>query len=75
MSWLMPLTVALPFVGAGLGVALDHWMPGWVKQFPALITAAATAVCAILALVHSGGSPIHWFGGWQPRHGIAIGPG
>ena len=69
----MPLTVALPFVGAGLGVALDHWMPGWVKQFPALITAAATAVCAILALVHSGGSPIHWFGGWQPRHGIAIG--
>jgi len=69
----MPLTVALPFTGAGLGVALDHWMPGWVKQFPALITAAATAVCAILVLVHSGGSPIHWFGGWQPRHGIAIG--
>jgi multicomponent Na+:H+ antiporter subunit D len=73
MSWLMPLTVALPFAGAGFGVALDHWMPDWVKQFPALITAAATAVCAILVLVHSSGSPIHWFGGWQPRHGIAIG--
>jgi multicomponent Na+:H+ antiporter subunit D len=73
MSWLLPLTVAVPFAGAGLGVALDHFMPGWVKQFPALVASTATAVFSILALVHSGGSPIHWFGGWQPRHGISIG--
>jgi len=73
MSWLLPLTVAVPFVGAALGVATDHWMPDWVKQFPALICSIATAVLAILALAHSGGSPVHWFGGWEPRHGIAIG--
>ena len=73
MSWLLPLTVALPFAGAGFGVALDHWMPGWVKQFPALIFAVATTVCAVLALTHSGSAPVHWVGGWQPKHGIAIG--
>jgi multicomponent Na+:H+ antiporter subunit D len=73
MSWLLPLTVAVPFAGAAFGVATDHWMPGWVKQFPALIFAVATTVLAVLAVLDSGDSPIHWFGGWEPRHGIAIG--
>jgi multicomponent Na+:H+ antiporter subunit D len=73
MSWLLPLTVVVPFIGAGLGVALDHWMPDWVKQFPALICSVATTVFAALALTHSGSEPIHWFGGWQPKHGVAIG--
>jgi multicomponent Na+:H+ antiporter subunit D len=73
MSWLLPLTVAVPFIGAALGVALDHWMPEWVKHFPALVASAATAVLAIVSLTHSGLEPIHWFGGWQPRHGVAIG--
>ena len=73
MSWLLPVTVAVPFAGAGAGVALDHWMPEWVKQFPALIASVATTVFAVLALAHSGSAPIHWFGGWQPKHGIAIG--
>jgi multicomponent Na+:H+ antiporter subunit D len=73
MSWLLPLTVALPFAGAALGVALDHWLPEWVKQFPALLFSVATTVCAVLALTHSSSAPVHWFGGWQPRHGIAIG--
>jgi multicomponent Na+:H+ antiporter subunit D len=73
MSWLLPLTVALPFAGAAFGVALDHWLPEWVKQFPALVFSVATTVCAVLALVHSGPAPVHWFGGWQPKHGIAIG--
>jgi len=73
MSWLLPLTVALPFTGAALGVALDHWLPEWVKQFPALVFSVATTVCAVLALAHSGSAPVHWFGGWQPKHGIAIG--
>ena len=73
MSWLLPLTVALPFVGAGIGVALDHWMPEWVKQWPAILFAAATTVCGVEALTHSSSAPVHWFGGWQPKHGIAIG--
>jgi multicomponent Na+:H+ antiporter subunit D len=73
MSWLLPLTVAVPFIGAALGVALDHFVPEWVKHFPALIASVVTAVFAVVALTHSGTEPIHWFGGWQPRHGIAIG--
>ncbi|MFL5946373.1 MAG: complex I subunit 5 family protein [Gaiellaceae bacterium] len=73
MSWLLPLTVALPFTGAALGVATDHWLPEWVKQFPALAFSVATTVLAVLAVVDSGDSPIHWFGGWEPRHGVAIG--
>jgi multicomponent Na+:H+ antiporter subunit D len=74
MSWLLPLTVALPLAGAALGVALDHWMPPFVKQFPALVFAVATCVFTVWALVQSVQSePVHWFGGWQPRHGIAIG--
>ena len=76
MSWILPLTVALPLGGAALGVALDHLMPPWVRQFPALIFTGATAFFAVWALVRSVGSvPVHWFGGWQPRHGIAIGIG
>jgi multicomponent Na+:H+ antiporter subunit D len=73
MSWLLPLTVAVPFAGAAFGVALDHWMPEWVKQFPALICAVTTAVFAGLALARSGESPVHWFGGWHPHHGVSIG--
>ena len=74
MSWLLPPTVALPFAGAAFGVALDHWLPRWVRQFPALIFAGATAVFAVWALLESFRSePVHWFGGWQPRHGVAIG--
>jgi len=73
MSWLLPLTVAVPFAGAALGVATDHWVPERVKQYPVLIFSVATTVFAVLALTQSGTAPIHWFGGWEPRHGIAIG--
>jgi len=73
MSWLLPLLVVVPFTGAGLGVALDHWLPEWVKQFPALIASVTTAAFAIVALTQAGSEPIHWFGGWQPRHGVSIG--
>lgn len=40
----------------------------------ALALAAASAVMTLLLLVHTGsGMTVYWFGGWHPRHGLAIG--
>ena len=52
-------------------------MPSWAGLWPTSsrsLTAAATLVMAILLLIHVGrGYSVYWFGGWQPRAGVAIG--
>jgi multicomponent Na+:H+ antiporter subunit D len=74
MSSIVPLIVAVPFMGAALGVATDHFLPAWVKQYPALLFSTATTVLAAINLVHvRHADSVYWFGGWKPRHGIAIG--
>ena len=74
MNWLLPLPVAVPLAGAAALAAPDHWLPAWVKQYPAMIVAGATSVFSILVLTHADRvDVVHWHGGWQPRHGVAIG--
>lgn len=69
------LPVAVPFLGAGLLGATQSLRRRRLAEAIALGTAvAATALCAIdlvLAIRHS--DAVAWFGGWQPRHGVAIG--
>jgi multicomponent Na+:H+ antiporter subunit D len=74
MSWLLPLPVAVPLAGAAMLAATGRWLPEWVKEYPALLVSAATTVCSILVLTHTERTDVvHWHGGWQPRHGVAIG--
>jgi multicomponent Na+:H+ antiporter subunit D len=74
MTWLLPLPVAVPLAGAAILAATDHWLPARVKEYPALVVSAATTTFSILVLAHTGRTEmLHWHGGWQPRHGVAIG--
>jgi multicomponent Na+:H+ antiporter subunit D len=74
MSVLSPLPVAIPFLGAALLMALPRRVPRRVLDTLALTLAAATAgVCAALLADSRGATVVYWFGGWQPRDGIALG--
>jgi multicomponent Na+:H+ antiporter subunit D len=74
MNVVLPLTVAVPLAGAALLAATDQLLPEWVKEYPAMLVAAATSVLTILVLTHTQRTDaLHWFGGWQPRHGVSIG--
>jgi multicomponent Na+:H+ antiporter subunit D len=69
-----PLTVAIPLLaGAGL-TALSTRASRSVSQLVALAATLATLVCsAILLSRAASGIETYWFGGWEPRHGLAIG--
>ena len=39
-----------------------------------MVVAAATSALTIVVLTHTQRTDVlHWFGGWQPRHGVSIG--
>lgn len=76
MSWLLPLPVAIPLIGAALNIAGDHALPRRLGDGIALAASAATCVFTFWIAVDSNGHDVlHWFGGWHPDHGIAIGIG
>jgi multicomponent Na+:H+ antiporter subunit D len=76
MSGILSIPVALPLVGAAFVAVTDGWTPRPVRDVPAILIAAATAVVSIVILVRSERiTLVHWFGGWHPRHGLAIGIG
>ena len=72
---LAPLAVAIPLVGAALVTVLGERVPRAVRSIVSIAAAfCATVICGVLAhdaAVH--GTLVHWFGGWTPRHGIALG--
>ncbi|MFL5819225.1 MAG: complex I subunit 5 family protein [Solirubrobacteraceae bacterium] len=74
MTALPALAVAVPLVVAAALAAAHPVLSRLASDAVTLVTAAAvTALCAIL-VVRSAQHPIvAWMGGWQPRHGIAIG--
>lgn len=69
------LSVAVPLLAAGVLAATQSIARKLVGDAIALAAAAATtALCALdLALAVRSGEAVYWFGGWQPRHGVAIG--
>jgi len=74
MSWVLPLPVVLPLLGAALNAALDHVTPRWLHVAVTLAAVAAALAFAILILIYSMSTEtLHWFGGWHPRSGVAIG--
>ena len=74
MSWIPPLLVAVPLLAAAVTAALDHITPRPVQNVVVVASAAATTTLAFLLLGHAESHEvIHWFGGWEPHHGIALG--
>src|ERR687888_1316062 len=69
-----PLTVAIPLLAAGGLTAVSNRVNRAGAEVVALSAAlAVTSLCAILLARTGSGLEIYWFGGWEPREGIAIG--
>jgi multicomponent Na+:H+ antiporter subunit D len=74
MSWMLPLPVVVPLLGAALNALLDHVTPRVAHNAVTLLSLATSFVFSILIMVDSmSGEAVHWFGGWRPRSGVAIG--
>lgn len=72
---LAPLAVAVPLVAAALSSIFGSRLPRIALCLLSLAAATfATAACARLAVDAAAHGPVlHWFGGWLPRHGVALG--
>jgi multicomponent Na+:H+ antiporter subunit D len=76
VNYLLAFPVALPLAGAAFVAATDDWTPETLKEIPTMVIAATTAVISTILLVRSEHADlVHWFGGWHPRHGLALGIG
>ena len=74
MADLAPVAVAIPLIGAAVLVAGAAIMPRRVIDAVACGAALACVVlCALVLDDASDGTLVHWFGGWTPRGGIALG--
>ncbi|HZC75480.1 MAG TPA: proton-conducting transporter membrane subunit [Gaiellaceae bacterium] len=74
MSWIPPLLVAIPLLGAAVVAALDHITPTPVQDALVVAASAATTALAFVLLWHAEGHEVvHWFGGWQVHGGVALG--
>ena len=73
---LVPLPVAVPLVVCASILATAHLLPGRVPDILATLTALAVSVlCAVIASHADDGTIDYWFGGWEPRDGVALGIG
>ncbi len=71
-SWLVPLPVILPLVGAGLAVVAGR-NTGWQRAVSiGALTAALAASCALMWATHTQGAQVVAVGGWAPPQGITL---
>ncbi len=74
MGALTALPVALPLLVAALLAGLNRVIPRRAASLVAMAASAATLACCIELYRGSlANTLVYWFGGWQPRHGIALG--
>jgi multicomponent Na+:H+ antiporter subunit D len=74
MEILVPLPVAIPLLTAALLAATGHFLGRRVDDVAGIAAAAATAVVSTLLVFRSlDHDLVYWFGGWTPRHGVALG--
>lgn len=71
---LAPLIVFIPLLVAVLLAALTKLLRPSVTDYLTITTAAVVeALCVLLLLRARRETIVHWFGGWQPRGGVALG--
>ena len=74
MSWIPPLLVAIPLLTSAVTAGLDHITPRPIQDAIVIAASAVTTVLAFVLLWHvESHEVVHWFGGWEPRHGLALG--
>jgi len=74
LSWALPLPVAIPLLAAALMVSTDHLTPRLVHDAVAILASgAALAFSLVILLASQSHDVLHWFGGWHPDGGVAIG--
>jgi multicomponent Na+:H+ antiporter subunit D len=72
MSWLVPLPVALPLLGAGLSLVLAHRprTQQWLSL--AVLTSMVVVAAFLLAAADRDGPQTLWVGGWPETVGIVL---
>jgi len=71
---LLPLPVAIPLLTAAFVAGSDHLAPRRVQDALGVAAAGAATVFSLVVMAHAeAGDRLHWFGGWRPRHGLALG--
>lgn len=74
MSLLAPLPVVIPLSTAAILAALNKFFSRrWSEGLSILATIATGVICGELLLQSRMQPVIHWFGGWTPRAGVALG--
>jgi multicomponent Na+:H+ antiporter subunit D len=74
MSWALPLPVVVPLIAAAVLVATGAVLPRRTQDTIGIAAAAAATGFALAILAASERHDVlHWFGGWHPHHGIALG--
>jgi multicomponent Na+:H+ antiporter subunit D len=73
MGDLAPIAVAVPLIGAA-GLVAAPVAPRRVVDVVACgVALACVVLCALVLHDAAGGTVVHWFGGWTPRNGVALG--
>jgi multicomponent Na+:H+ antiporter subunit D len=72
---LAPMPVIVPLILAAALAAGNGRLPRALTDAAALGCALAVTVICVLLLVHVGerSTTVYWFGGFHPRHGVAVG--
>lgn len=74
MSTLAALPMAVPFIAAGLLVAVGSVVPRWFNDGLATgVTLAVLTLCVLLAHAAAAHAIVYWLGGWRPRAGVPLG--
>jgi multicomponent Na+:H+ antiporter subunit D len=74
MTWIPPLLVAIPLLAATVTAGFDHLTPQPVQDALVVAASLVTTALAFLLLWHAESHEVvHWFGGWRPQQGVALG--
>jgi multicomponent Na+:H+ antiporter subunit D len=74
VNLVLPLPVAIPLLTAAFVAVTQPAVPRRVQNALGLLACAGATACSLLVMVQAqAGQQLHWFGGWHPRHSLAIG--
>ena len=74
MSLILPVIAFLPLLGAAVAGGIGGKASRWVMDTIVVTVTAATVVLASALVAQcSSHRVVHWFSGWTPQHGIALG--
>ncbi len=74
MHGLLPFTIAIPLLAAGLLTATRTVIPRVAAQCASLMVGAFEVVAfALLAPAAASARVVYWVGGWTPQHHLAVG--